>query len=243
MLITPSNEIQYAYKHDHGRFQILYCDPPWPYNNRLTGEGRTKFGEGVHAHYNTMTVQDIADLGPLIADICEPTAVLMMWVTAPHLTSAFQVAEAWGFDYATKAFCWVKISKDGRPRQLPGQYTASNTEDCLLFTRRPNKQAPRLLPTGQRMTPQVVWEQEHPDGLPEIVATTLREHSRKPDEVRERIKQMYPTEKKIELFCRYPDPEFASLGNEIDGLDIRDALVLAAGGYYDLAKPEEELVG
>jgi N6-adenosine-specific RNA methylase IME4 len=36
----------------------------------------------------------------------------------------------------------------------------------------------------------------------QIVAEKLREHSRKPDKVRENIETMYPDKSKIEIFAR-----------------------------------------
>ena len=40
----------------------------------------------------------------------------------------------------------------------------------------------------------------------QIVATGIREHSRKPDEVRDRIDLMYSNLNKIELFARSKTP-------------------------------------
>lgn len=217
-----------------GKFSVVYMDPPWFYAARLRGEGRTKFGEGAEGHYGTMTDEDLASIGPLVMDILDDRAVVLMWVTAPRMDFAIDMARSWGLTYSTKAFTWVKLAKDGSPRILPGSYSGSNTEDVLLFTYRRSTALRKLTPKnsgGKNMTQQVLW-----DIPPETIvhASELREHSRKPDEIRDRIKLMYPHEKRIELFCRFPDPHFSSVGNEIDGLDIRDALKLAAGGYYDL---------
>jgi len=45
----------------------------------------------------------------------------------------------------------------------------------------------------------------------QVVATNIREHSRKPDEVRDRIDLMYPNLDKIELFAR----------TKVQGRDVR----------------------
>ena len=42
--------------------------------------------------------------------------------------------------------------------------------------------------------------------IQQIVAEHIREHSRKPDTVRERIEEMYPNLSKIELFARETKP-------------------------------------
>lgn len=51
------------------------------------------------------------------------------------------------------------------------------------------------------------------------------EHSRKPDEIRERIKALCGDVPRIELFNRRQYDGWVCLGNEIDGKDIRDAIM------------------
>ena len=41
-------------------------------------------------------------------------------------------------------------------------------------------------------------------------------HSKKPDEVRKRIEEMFPTQKKIELFARQKTEGWDVWGNEVD---------------------------
>lgn len=265
-----------------GLFDVVLMDPPWWYAARLRGEGRSKFGEGASGKYDCMTDMELMQLHDLIRAIVAPQAVVFMWTTGPRLDFAMDLGRMWGFRYSTKAFSWYKTTIDGNGmRGLPGTYTASNTEDVLLFTHNArkygefsNKYTPKTA-GGRLMVPQTVWEWaedgdeplfvEAPEQAPEwwnaevdgpfLVeapngATTawaegtvalrypLMEHSRKPDDVHERINEMYPNARKIELFARREYPGWACLGNEIDGLDIRDALALAATGYYDLERGE-----
>jgi N6-adenosine-specific RNA methylase IME4 len=49
-------------------------------------------------------------------------------------------------------------------------------------------------------------------------------HSAKPEALQDSLEIMFPDSKKIELFARRIRPGWTCLGNEIDGLDIRDAL-------------------
>lgn len=42
------------------------------------------------------------------------------------------------------------------------------------------------------------------------------EHSAKPEEVRTRIEQMFPTQRKLELFARKPSPGWDVWGNEVE---------------------------
>ena len=50
------------------------------------------------------------------------------------------------------------------------------------------------------------------------------EHSKKPDEIRDRIVELCGDVPRIELFARNRADGWDSLGNEIDGRDIRDAI-------------------
>lgn len=49
-------------------------------------------------------------------------------------------------------------------------------------------------------------------------------HSKKPDEVRRRIKQLMGDVPRAELFARQQYDGWVCLGDEIDGLDIREAI-------------------
>lgn len=189
-----------------GTFAVLYADPPWKYPPRKKG---TKFGAGVHGHYPTMTDDEIVAMGAWIREVMTPNAVLFLWTTAPKLPLALRVMDAWGFRYSTIAFTWIKTLKGftlaRRPRFMvrsirtfkgPGNYTASNAEICLLGARG------SLTPTGRKL-------------VDSVILAPKREHSRKPDEAIERIEAMYPMERKLELFCRYPRDGWTVWGNEV----------------------------
>ncbi len=51
-----------------------------------------------------------------------------------------------------------------------------------------------------------------------------REHSRKPEEARERIVQLFGDIPRIELFAREKTKGWDSIGYDIDGKDIRENL-------------------
>jgi MT-A70 len=89
---------------------------------------------------------------------------------------------AWGFEYKTVGFYWVKQNtrSDGYFTGL-GYWTRANPEQCLLATR------------GK--------PQRRGKGVPKLVVEPRREHSRKPDVVRERIEQLVGGPY-LELFAR-----------------------------------------
>lgn len=80
-----------------GKFNIIYCDPPWRYQFAETNS------RAIENQYPTMKLEDIKML-----DIpADENAVLYMWATAPKLQEALEVIEAWGFEYRTCAV-WDK---------------------------------------------------------------------------------------------------------------------------------------
>jgi N6-adenosine-specific RNA methylase IME4 len=178
-----------------GPFDVILADPPWHFNQRF-GPG-TRFGVGAGGHYPTMSDDEICALP--IGSVAAPRATLFLWTTWTHLAVAMRAIAAWGFEYLTVGFVWVKTNPNGDIRHGVGYYTKSNTEPCLLARR------------GRAMKPAV-------DDVSSVVVSPLREHSRKPEAVRTRIQRMYPTARKVELFCRESADGWATFGNEVDAV-------------------------
>ena len=60
-------------------------------------------------------------------------AVCFLWATFPNIAEGIRVLEAWGFQYKTAAFVWVKKNaKSGTNFWGMGAYTRANAEVCLL---------------------------------------------------------------------------------------------------------------
>jgi len=93
------------------------------------------------------------------------------------------------------AFTWVKTTVNGKYCFGGGNWTRSNPELCLLATRGKPK----------RMSASVR----------ELVVSQRREHSRKPDEIRDAIVELCGDLPRVELFCRYPADGWDVWGNEV----------------------------
>ena len=171
------------------KYQIIYADPPWSYKT-WTAKGGHK---SASAHYQTMEKKDIQEMP--IKEIADNDCTLFLWVTMPNLIEGIELIEKWGFTYKTCAFDWVKIYKSGKPVVGLGYWTRANAELCLLAT----KGKPKRI---NNSVSQIVIEQP-------------REHSRKPDCVRDRIVQLMGDLPRIELFCRHPEQGWDSMGNEL----------------------------
>jgi N6-adenosine-specific RNA methylase IME4 len=119
---------------------------------------------------------------------------LFLWCVMPQLPEALAVIRAWGFEYKTCAFVYVKQNADGNGLfNGLGMWTRSSAELCLLATRG----SPRRLNADVR----------------QVILEPRREHSRKPDAVAERIERLVAGPY-IELFSRQPRKGWDAWGNQ-----------------------------
>ena len=159
------------------KYKIIYADPPWRYKNYEDNTASRWVGN----QYKIMDTNDLCNLP--IKELADKDCVLFIWVTPPTLPEAFKVIEAWGFKYKTKGFCWIKKNKKIDSLFLGmGYWTRSNSEDCLIAT---------------KGNPKRISAKIH-----QVIIDKIREHSRKPDEVRKRIVELMGDLPRIELFAR-----------------------------------------
>lgn len=173
------------------KFSIIYVDPPWTFD-AWSDKGKDRSAEN---HYDVMSVNDICKLR--VSDITSKDAALFLWVNGPRLFDADKVINAWGFTYKTIAFNWLKITSTGNLNIGCGYYTRANSELCLLATR--GKPLTRLSKS-----------------IRQGFLSRRREHSRKPDEVRDWIVELFGDLPRIELFARDKYPGWYVWGDEVD---------------------------
>ena len=177
------------------KYNIIYADPPWNYKDKRTDK---RISGGAEKHYKTMKIQDIEQMGETIKNISADDCILFMWATFPNLVEALKTIKAWGFTYKTLGFSWIKTNKNnGKPFFGIGFYTKSNCEVCLLGI----KGKPSNLKISNSVSSCIISER--------------REHSRKPNETRERIEKLVGQVPKIELFARQEVEGWDCWGNEV----------------------------
>lgn len=202
------------------QFPVILADPPVPFEVWGKRPGGTD-SRSAEAHYSTMTWGDLNGLGALISAAATDDCCLFLWMCQPLLVETLEMAKAWGFTYRTKAFAWVK-TYTARASFFVGMgyWTRANTEDVLLFTRgnprRVRKDVYQVLATLEST----------PCDVPAVIAPMTR-HSEKPEEVQDRIERLVRGPY-LELFARRQRPGWVTLGNEIDGLDMRESLARLA---------------
>ena len=180
------------------RFSVLLADPPWHFQNwggnkpdQIVDRGR-----GAQRHYPTMSNVNICLLP--VESMVEENAALFLWACWPLLPEALRVIEAWGFEYKSLAWVWVKARPSGFGFHFGmGYYTRANTEPCLLAVR------------GKM--PVVAHD------VQALIYSPVREHSRKPNEQYQKIERLCPDASYLEMFARRkPLGNWSFWGNEIE---------------------------
>ena len=185
------------------KYNIIYSDPPWNFKT-WSDKGGEKSATN---HYGCMSIKDIKNLP--VKDIADDNCVLFMWVTFPTLDLSFEVIKEWGFKYSTCGFVWIKTNKNFAVNQtsfLPedsfntftglGYWTRANAEICLLAKK-------GTIERQSRSVHQLVYD-------------PIREHSRKPDCVRDRIVELCGDLPRIELYARQSVKGWDNWGNQVD---------------------------
>ena len=170
------------------RYAVIYADPPWKYKESGGGHRGT-----AGMPYPSMTTEEICSLP--VKKIACARSILFIWATFPRLLDCLKVMVAWGFSYYGLGFDWTKTGKGGKPCYGMGYYTRQNNEVCLIGVRRD-----RIKPVDRSVSC--------------VIQSMRREHSRKPDEVRDSIARICGDVPKIELFARQEFTGWDCWGNQ-----------------------------
>lgn len=180
----------------NGIYDVVLIDPPWSYYGQ-----QDKWGAAAK-FYDLMPDGDLERF-TFPAESLSKRGVMFIWATSPRLDFALKVIESWGLTFRGVAFVWVKTKKDGvTPIGAQGvrPSVVKPTTEYVLAASRVKKGRP--LPLSS-------------ESIRQVVLAPKREHSRKPDEVQDRIEQMYPDAKRLEIFARYEREGWDAWGNEI----------------------------
>jgi len=209
-------------------FGAIVADPPWHFRAR-TALQMTNWTSRRDAekHYDVLGWEDIAKMP--VASLAAKHCHLFLWATGPCLQQAFAVMEAWGFRYSSMAFVWVKLKRSHNPAQLRvlptaesdlhvglGLTTRHNAEFCLLGRSTQSKRRAK--------------------DVREVILSPVREHSRKPDEMYERVER-YCDGPYLDLFAQQCLSNWAVWDNDADkwmGPEERVRAIIAAKGQVNL---------
>jgi len=141
------------------KYQVIYADPPWKYNNKRTGGS---MNSGAESKYQTMDIEDIIQMP--ISLIADKDAVLFLWATTPLLPDALRVLSGWGFEYKT-AIYWRKIMSLGMGFWFRGQ-----VELCLLGVK--GKIKPFRLQKPNFIQTKALRHSEKPEEMRQLIELT-----------------------------------------------------------------------
>jgi N6-adenosine-specific RNA methylase IME4 len=183
-----------------GQWDVIVADPPWSY----TGQ-QDKWG-AASKFYPTQTDDWIHKLP--VSDILSNKGVCFVWATSPRLDAAIRTIQQWGLHYRGVAFVWVKTKKDGTPIGAQGVRPSIVKPLCEFVL------AGSPVKTGRPMA-------LASEAVQQTVFAPKRSHSKKPDEVQDRIEQLYPNATKLELFARRERSGWDVWGNEVANEEAR----------------------
>lgn len=171
-------------------YGVILADPPWSF----TTYSRKGLKKSADRHYSTMSLDAIKALP--VRDLANPDGcALFLWTTAPFLPAAFDVLEAWGFRYSTMG-CWAKRTKTGGGWAFgTGYLYRGAVEPWLVATRGKPQRISR--------------------SVRNLLTDPVREHSRKPDTMRQDVMQLFPGPY-LELFARTRAPGWDAWGDQVD---------------------------
>jgi len=174
------------------KYSIIYADPPWQYQHKGC-EGAAK---------SQYALMDITSIGQIpVSRIADKNCVLFLWTTFPQLDKQITLFEKWGFRYKTLGFSWIKTNaKDGKPFFGIGHYSKSNCEVCLMGMKG------KLSPVSNKVS--------------SCIISPRWAHSRKPDEVRDKIVELFGDVPRIELFARQTVAGWDCWGNETEKFGV-----------------------
>ena len=168
------------------KYNIVYADPPW---NVKRGPDWNSNGPSKPLPYPTMSIEEIKALP--IKEITDKNAVLFVWGINKYIPELYEVAKAWGFS-PSALLTWVK------PKHGIGiGGTFVQTTEHILFARRGVQTAKKRVDT--------TWFQ-YPRGV----------HSKKPDDIRNMIVNVFGDLPRVELFARQKTEGWDVFGNEVE---------------------------
>lgn len=177
-----------------GKYGIVYADPPWRYD--------MKRGKGVaENHYPTMSIDEICALP--VANLAAKDSALFLWATFPQLNEAFRVIEAWGFHYKTLAFLWLKQNRKADTWFYGMGFWTALMRRCACWQHAGTRNA--SVP-----------------GIHQFVISHIEQHSKKPDEVRDKIVKLMGDQPQGGAFRQAADARLGRVGQR-SGLQYHNA--------------------
>jgi len=146
-----------------------------------------KWESPIEDKYPTMCIDDIINLP--VKELADDECALFIWTTHTFLPDTFRIIREWGFKY----FCTITWDKGGGWTQN-GFHKRT---EFLLYAYKGNMNI-----------------NQYGKAIPTIIVEDKKEHSKKPDSIRDMIAEKTPAPR-LEMFARHKADGWTVWGNEV----------------------------
>lgn len=184
------------------KYDVILADCPWKYSN-------SKVNGAAENHYPTLSTKELCALGGKVRSLSKDDSILFFWTTTPMIPDSIQVINAWGFNYKT-SIAWLKVQDQNVSNlneMVPAYGTGFWVRGCFEII---------MIASKGKI------ERNNEASAQLALISNRFKHSRKPDNLYEMAEKYVPNGNYLELFARRSQPGWDVIGNEIDGVDIRE---------------------
>lgn len=174
------------------KFELIYTDPPWKQTKGGLRKSRPK--QTKELDYPTMSFDDIKELHRHVFDnISEETHTVFMWTIDKFLPETEEMMKEMGYKLHARMI-WDKTNG------VAPAFTVRYSHEYLLWFYRPKMIKIADSVRGKYTT---------------VIREQATKHSKKPELAYQMIEEMFPHQKKLELFARLPRENWSSFGNQL----------------------------
>lgn len=176
----------------NNRYDLIVADPPWQQTKGGKKSVRPQ-SSGTELDYPVCSLEDIKSHLRQASSLCEENSVLFLWTIDKYLFEAQQMAEELGYKLHARMI-WNKVTG------IPAAFTVRYGHEYLLYMYK-GKFTP--VDTAARGKVHTVFEER------------VKRHSQKPEISYQIIQQLYPNQRKLEMYARTERNGFDCWGNEV----------------------------
>jgi N6-adenosine-specific RNA methylase IME4 len=180
------------------KYNLILTDPPWQQTKGNVRKCRPN--QGKKLDYETLPLEEIKEIHKRIFNDAEEIHNVFMWTVDKYLHEAEKMMADLGYTLHARMI-WNK--ENG----VCPAFTVRFSHEYLLWFYRKGKM---LMPSN-----------ETKGKFTTVFSERSTKHSKKPVCAYEMLEEMFPNAVKLELFARERREGWTSMGNEIDGKDLR----------------------
>lgn len=179
-------------KLEQKKYNIIYADPPWDFNNKKTGGSMSS---GASQQYLTTGIDALKKID--VPSVCAEDCVLIMWYVGAMPQEAIDLVHAWGFKIKNmNGFVWNKLTLKSKPFFGMGFWTRAGSESAIIATKGKAKPASHSVRA--------------------VGSYPISKHSKKPDEFRDKCVELCGDLPRLEMFARQASEGWDVFGNEVE---------------------------